>query len=148
MPAPRLQAIALTVVLAGGGHGLAAAEDWPQWRGAGRLGVWHEDGIVEQFPDGGLQVAWRTPLGSGYAGPAVADGRVFRSGDRSQGLSFARAARRAVELGGRYDGHELPEDINAMTVASATALAGDRRWRPRVDRLRYRTPSRCRCRTG
>ena len=54
----------------------------------------------------------------------VADARVFRRGNRAQGMSFAQAARRAVELGGRYDGHELPEDINAMTVASATALAG------------------------
>ena len=55
----------------------AAAEDWPQWRGAERLGVWHEDGIVDRFPDGGLQVDWRVAIGSGYAGPAVADGRVF-----------------------------------------------------------------------
>ena len=54
----------------------------------------------------------------------VAGERVFRHGNRSQGLSFARAARRAVELGGRFDGHELPEDINGMTVNSATALAG------------------------
>ena len=77
MPAPRLQATALVLVLAAGGPGLAAAEDWPQWRGAGRLGVWHEDGIVERFPAGGLQVDWRVPVGSGYAGPAVADGRVF-----------------------------------------------------------------------
>ena len=30
MPAPRLQAIALILVLAAGGPGLAAAEDWPQ----------------------------------------------------------------------------------------------------------------------
>ena len=77
MPAPRLQAIALILLLAASGPGLAAAEDWPQWRGAGRLGVWHEDGILEQFPDSGLQVDWRVPVGSGYAGPAVADGRVF-----------------------------------------------------------------------
>ena len=81
MRTPRLQAIALIAVLAfaltAGGAGPAAAEDWPQWRGAGRLGVWHETGIVEQFPDSGLRVAWRTPLGSGYAGPAVAEGRVF-----------------------------------------------------------------------
>ena len=53
------------------------AEDWPQWRGPGRLGVWNETGILERFPDGGLQVLWRTPVGGGYAGPAVADGRVF-----------------------------------------------------------------------
>ena len=54
----------------------------------------------------------------------VADGRVFRRGDRSRGMSFARAAERAIVLGGRYDGHTLPEDINAMTIAAATALAG------------------------
>ncbi|SVA26968.1 uncharacterized protein METZ01_LOCUS79822, partial [marine metagenome] len=50
--------------------------------------------------------------------------RVYRRGDRSRGLSFARVAQRAIDLGGTYDGHELPEDINGMTTASATALAG------------------------
>ena len=50
--------------------------------------------------------------------------RVYRRGNRSQGLSFARVAQRAIDLGGKYDGHELPEDINGMTTASATALAG------------------------
>ena len=55
----------------------AHAEDWPQWRGADRLGVWHDTGIVETFPQGGLKINWRVPIGSGYAGPAVADGRVF-----------------------------------------------------------------------
>ena len=54
-----------------------AAEDWPEWRGKGRVGVWNEDGILDEFPDDGLEVQWRTPIGSGYAGPAVADGRVF-----------------------------------------------------------------------
>ena len=54
------------------------ADDWPQWRGADRLAVWHETGIVETLPDE-LKVAWRTPIGSGYSGPAVADGRVFVS---------------------------------------------------------------------
>jgi CO/xanthine dehydrogenase Mo-binding subunit len=54
----------------------------------------------------------------------IAGERVYRRGNRSQGLSFARIAQRAIDLGGRYDGHELPEDINGMTTASATALAG------------------------
>ena len=53
------------------------AEDWPQWRGGGRAGVWHETGIVGKFPESGLKVAWRTPLHGGYSGPAVAAGRVF-----------------------------------------------------------------------
>lgn len=53
------------------------ADDWPEWRGKGRLGVWHETGIVDTFPAGGLPVQWRTPINRGYAGPAVAGGRVF-----------------------------------------------------------------------
>ena len=60
-------------------------------------------------------------LGGSPEDYTVADGLVF-SGSRS--MTFARAAQRAIELGGQYDGHTLPEDINAMTVASATALAG------------------------
>ena len=50
--------------------------------------------------------------------------RVFRRGSAGVGLSYARAASRAIELGGRYDGHELPGDINAATKTAAAALAG------------------------
>lgn len=57
--------------------GTASAEDWPAWRGPGGRGVWSEDGIVARFPSEGLTVRWRTPIKEGYAGPAVADGRVF-----------------------------------------------------------------------
>src|SRR5262245_65920853 len=56
-----------------------SAEDWPEWRGKGRLGVWNETGILEKFPETGLKVLWRTPIKEGDAGPAVADGRVFVS---------------------------------------------------------------------
>jgi len=68
-----------------------------------------------------LQEIAARDLGGSPDDYTVADGRVF-SGGRS--LTFAQAAQRAIALGGQYDGHELPEDINAMTVASATALAG------------------------
>ena len=53
------------------------ADDWPEFRGEGRLGVWHETGILEEFPAGGLKALWRTPIKAGFAGPAVAGGRVF-----------------------------------------------------------------------
>ena len=71
-----------------------------------------------------LQTLAARDLGGTPASYDVADGRVFRRGNRSQGLTFAQAAARAIVLGGPFDGHELPEGINAMTVASATALAG------------------------
>ncbi|HVY81161.1 MAG TPA: xanthine dehydrogenase family protein molybdopterin-binding subunit [Steroidobacteraceae bacterium] len=50
--------------------------------------------------------------------------KVFAKHSPGRSLSFAKVAQRAIELGGKYDGHELPADINPMTRASATALAG------------------------
>jgi outer membrane protein assembly factor BamB len=55
----------------------AHAADWPQWLGPQRDGVWRETGILETFPPGGLTVRWRTPIGAGYAGPAVVADRVY-----------------------------------------------------------------------
>ncbi|TWU36603.1 outer membrane biogenesis protein BamB [Novipirellula aureliae] len=55
----------------------ASAEDWPGWMGTNRDGVYTENGIIEQIPSGGLPVKWRKPIEGGYAGPAVAGGRVF-----------------------------------------------------------------------
>ena len=51
----------------------------------------------------------------------VANERVSGPGGS---MTLAQAAQKAIELGGGYDGHELPKDINAFTKASATALAG------------------------
>ena len=63
------------------------ADDWPEFRGEGRLGIWNETGILETFPEEGLTVRWRTPIHHGFAGPAVADGRVFVTDfERRQGL--------------------------------------------------------------
>jgi outer membrane protein assembly factor BamB len=53
------------------------ADDWPEIQGQGRRGVWNETGILDKFPEAGLTVGWRTPIHAGYAGPAVAAGRVF-----------------------------------------------------------------------
>lgn len=56
---------------------ILSADDWPQWLGPQRDGVWRETGVLETFPTNGLPIRWRTPIGAGYAGPAVAQGRVF-----------------------------------------------------------------------
>src|SRR5688572_8155903 len=57
--------------------GVARGEDWPQWRGVNRDGVWRETGIVERFADKQLTPKWRVEVGSGYCGPTVANGRVY-----------------------------------------------------------------------
>lgn len=55
------------------------AEDWPQWMGENRNGVYTESGLVDEIPEAGLPVKWRVPVELGYAGPAVSGGRVFVS---------------------------------------------------------------------
>ncbi|MGE4561038.1 MAG: xanthine dehydrogenase family protein molybdopterin-binding subunit [Desulfobulbus sp.] len=63
-------------------------------------------------------------LGGKAADFVIGDQRVFRKDNDREGLSFADAARRAIELGGIYDGHESPSDVNRMTKTSVAALAG------------------------
>ena len=61
----------------------------------------------------------------GAAGDYDVDGtQVFRKDSPGTGLSYAEAAQRAIELGGRFDGHEVPEDLNPLTKSSVAALAG------------------------
>ena len=55
----------------------AMAEEWPQWRGPNRDGVWTETGIVKKFAKPRLARKWSVPVGSGYSGPTIADGRVY-----------------------------------------------------------------------
>src|SRR5215207_4115737 len=54
------------------------ADDWPQWMGPTRDGVWAETGLVEQLPRT-LKRKWSVPVKYGYAGPAVSAGRVYVS---------------------------------------------------------------------
>ncbi len=51
------------------------AQDWPDWRGINRDGVWNENlGTIETLE---TEKVWAHPIGSGYSGPTVADGKVF-----------------------------------------------------------------------
>jgi len=67
----------------------ARADDWPQWLGPQRDGVWRETGIVEKFPTNGPTVLWRTTVNKGYCGPAVVGDRLYML-DRQQGEPLAR----------------------------------------------------------
>jgi len=53
----------------------------------------------------------------------VANERVYHKGG-GRSLTLAQAAQRAIQLGGVYDGHEPPPDVNKFTKASIAAMAG------------------------
>lgn len=67
----------LSIAIVAMGLSISRADDWPQWRGPTRDGVWQESGVVEKFKSSRLTPRWRVPISSGYSGPTVADGRVY-----------------------------------------------------------------------
>jgi CO/xanthine dehydrogenase Mo-binding subunit len=71
-----------------------------------------------------LQEIAAKDLGGSPADYTLGNERVCRRGNPAHGMTYAQAAKRAIELGGKYDGHELPADLHPFTKASAAALAG------------------------
>ena len=49
---------------------------------------------------------------------------VFARGNPSRRMTYAQAAQRAIEVGGRFSGMEYPDDLNDITKRSVQALAG------------------------
>jgi outer membrane protein assembly factor BamB len=58
-------------------HVLVTAADWPQFLGPARNGVYAGPPLADSWPASGPRVAWQKQVGQGFAGPAVADGRVI-----------------------------------------------------------------------
>ena len=52
-------------------------QDWNQWLGSERDGVWRDKEIITTIPAEGLKELWRVPIAAGFAGPAVAENRVY-----------------------------------------------------------------------
>lgn len=64
---------------------LAPAGEWPQILGPARNGVAVDEKIVDSFPKAGPRAVWEHKVGQGYAGAAIADGRLVifhRVGDQ------------------------------------------------------------------
>ncbi|MGE3247159.1 MAG: molybdopterin cofactor-binding domain-containing protein, partial [Beijerinckiaceae bacterium] len=60
----------------------------------------------------------------GKAGDYDLKGGKIVSKDGSKSMSYGDAAKKAIEMGGKFSGKELPKNINPMTRAAATAISG------------------------
>ena len=60
-----------------GGTLTASATEWPQWRGPNRDGISDEVGILKEWSPNGPKVLWKVPLGEGFSGISVSQGRVY-----------------------------------------------------------------------
>jgi outer membrane protein assembly factor BamB len=132
---------------------------WPQWRGPNRDGISTETGLLQSWPQGGpRRVLAATGLGEGFAGVAVAEGRILTMGDRRDGQYVIALDDRsgkelwAARVGGRhvadYNGPRATPTIDgALTYALSTdgdlvcleTATGRERWRRNLPR-EYRSP--------
>jgi len=61
--------------------GVAAANDWPQWRGPDRTDVSKETGLLKTWPKDGPKLLWTyRDAGIGYAGMAVVGDHLYTMG--------------------------------------------------------------------
>jgi xanthine dehydrogenase molybdenum-binding subunit len=54
----------------------------------------------------------------------LADEKIVHKTDKAKTLTFAKAAQRAIDLGGIYSGQEVPKEINPMTKGAVASVAG------------------------
>ncbi|MEE8169439.1 MAG: PQQ-binding-like beta-propeller repeat protein, partial [Phycisphaerae bacterium] len=91
---------------------VATAADWPGFRGGFGDGASRETGVFAGRDSFGLDVAWKKPSGSGYAGIAVADGRVvtlFSDGTSDVAAAFdvdTGNEQWRFKIDATYEGHD------------------------------------------
>ena len=73
---------------------MAIAGDWPQIHGPTRSGQAQQEELPKTPR---LKVAWNKRLGTGYAGPAIADGRITPLVDRVFAFDELPAAKAHLE---------------------------------------------------
>jgi outer membrane protein assembly factor BamB len=81
----RTTRVALLVGVVATGFHASQAADWPQFMGPTGDGISPESGLLRAWPTGGPKVLWTVPLGPGYGGAAIRDGKVYVL-DRAQQL--------------------------------------------------------------
>jgi len=51
--------------------------EWAQWRGPDRSGTWYGGPQVNALSEEMVEPIWEAPVGPGYSGPTVSDGKVY-----------------------------------------------------------------------
>ncbi len=70
----------LTLILLACGM-IAVSQEVAQWRGPDRDGIYHQSGLLKEWPQGGPELLWHfDELGPGHASAAVTSDRIFTAG--------------------------------------------------------------------
>ena len=129
--------------------GWAWTEDWPQWRGLNRDGLSKETGLLKEWPKEGPKLLWQvTDLGSGYATPAVAGGRIYLMCNKGLEDEFVKAldvkdgnqvwSTRIGKVGNPDQKPNFPAARSTPTVEGDGDLRSGLRWRSCLPGIRNR----------
>lgn len=104
-----------------------AGGEWPQWRGQGRDARSAETNLLQEWPEGGPPLLWRSAgFGKGYSSLAVAAGRIFTLGDIGEDqFLFAASDENGRILWKRRVGPAWTEEMFGGARATPT-VDGDR----------------------
>jgi outer membrane protein assembly factor BamB len=76
---------------------LSPEPGWPQFRGPRRDGISDERGLLQQWPESGPSVVWKTTnVGHGFSSPVIVGERLFITGDFGEVMVL-----QALDLNGR-----------------------------------------------
>lgn len=94
---------------------LAAAQEWPQWRGLGRAGVTPALATRSTWP-AALTPVWKASVGTGHSSPVVSEGRAFvlaRQGEQEVVQAFDLASGRRLW----QQSYAAPYEMNPAATA-------------------------------
>jgi outer membrane protein assembly factor BamB len=104
---------------------VSVAADWPQYLGPDRNAVSTETGMLRSWPAEGPEVMWTVPLGPGYGGAAVSNGKVYIL-DRTDG---GQDLLRCIDLtAGRQEwafAYDAPDDFDHPGSRSVPTIEGN-----------------------
>ena len=104
---------------------LAAAADWPGWRGPNRDGKSPDTGLLKEWPDDGPKLLWKVDgIGDGFSSVAVVGGKVYITGDKDGKLTIF-----AFDLDGKPQ-WKVEHGQRPRRARRLPRHAGDRRRQP------------------
>ena len=105
----------------------AQADDWPQWRGPSRDGIWREDGVMKTFPAPQLALKWRAEVGNGSlslpaAEPACGRPTTSVSGNSGNSGAASTVGGSAGSCAGRAGGRESRTRVAQTGISPPACL--------------------------
>lgn len=103
-----------------------SASDWPQYLGPDRNAVSSEKGLFRSWPADGPKVLWTVPLGEGFGGPAISEGKVYVYDRADDKVNILRCLDLMTGKEEWAFSHEAPGSVSYDGSRSVPTIDGNR----------------------